>query len=126
MSLNGSLKCAHADDIFLLLKSSNSLRSDLSLLKAISDSGQGMGDLIPTLALRKWHDFRDCYLFKCYVKDDHLIGISQLRSNEYWDFLVKEKDELREKIVNFFISNIQQKFTISSCMNIIHFKFSYD
>lgn len=126
MSPNGTLKCIHPHDVFLLLKSSDTIRSDISTLKLISDSKQyDIEHSMPTLVLRKWHEFRPPYMFRAFVKNDKLIAISQRYINEFWDFLSKEKDEICNKILNFFNTNIENQFTLSSCMSKVTFYYYY-
>lgn len=86
-------------------------------MKLISDSqSYDFEHSMPTLVLKKWHEFRASYMFRAFVKNDKLIAISQRYINEFWEFLSKEKDYLCNKIVNFYKLNIEKQFTLSSCL----------
>lgn len=62
------------------------------------------------LVLRKWYDLLPSMEFRCFVRDNELIGISQRDYVTYYDFLHDIKDELEDIILDFFEDHIQGTF----------------
>jgi len=54
------------------------------------------------------------YEFRCYVLNDKLIAISQRYADNYYQFLVKEKEELRDKITQFFNVVLKSTFYVKN------------
>ena len=147
MSLDGTLKCSSIADIFLLLKSSDFIAHDLSHAyeDCISDStasdeasdnhGITARPQNFDLILRKWYDLHPSMEFRCFVRNNHLIGmylrdsvkicilisnsflaITQRDYLNYYSFLVESRDEIEDSIKEFFESKIKNKFSSDSCM----------
>ncbi|KAF8978527.1 hypothetical protein BGZ52_005924 [Haplosporangium bisporale] len=119
IATTNTLKCHNAADIFLLLKSSDFIAHDLAhAYEDCSDEAGEAGSGIRSrpenvvLILRKWFDLAPSMEFRCFVRDNKLIGISQ-RDMTFYDFLKDIREELEEKIVDFFEERIQGKFTDS-------------
>ncbi|KAF9574529.1 hypothetical protein BGW38_008311, partial [Lunasporangiospora selenospora] len=119
---SNTLKCFNAADIFLLLKSSDFIAHDLghayedcSDAVEVTTSEGKRGKQIRKrpetfeLILRKWFDLAPSMEFRCFVKDNKLVGISQ-RDMTYYDFLSGIKDELEDKIIDFYEDKIKDKF----------------
>ncbi|KAJ3083930.1 hypothetical protein HK102_000826, partial [Quaeritorhiza haematococci] len=62
------------------------------------------------LVLRKWYDLSPSMEFRCFVRDRVLIAISQRDYVNFYPFLNEVKEELQEKITDFFEENIRDKF----------------
>ncbi|CAG8438248.1 579_t:CDS:2 [Ambispora leptoticha] len=114
IAATNTLKCNSPSDIFLLLKASDFIAHDLD--HAFDDcqyeSDESVRRKHPEsyeLVLRKWYDVATSMEFRCFVKNNELIGISQ-RDVNFYPFLLDIKEELRSKITQFFILNIQHKF----------------
>ncbi|GJJ68501.1 hypothetical protein EMPS_00847 [Entomortierella parvispora] len=120
IATTNTLKCHNPADIFLLLKSSDFIAHDLS--HAYEDCSDAAPEGSPAdetgvqkrpktvqLILRKWFDLAPSMEFRCFVRDNELIGISQ-RDMTYYDFLNGVKDELEQKIVDFYNDRIRGKF----------------
>lgn len=77
-----TLKCHHAADIFLLLKSSDFVAHDLAHAyedcsdEAGGQTGAGIRQRPERveLVLRKWFDLAPSMEFRCFVKDNKLVG----------------------------------------------------
>ncbi|KAF9349954.1 hypothetical protein BGX34_001488 [Mortierella sp. NVP85] len=115
ITTTNTLKCHHAADIFLLLKSSDFVAHDLAhAYEDCSDEVEGQKGVrqrpeTVQLVLRKWFDLAPSMEFRCFVRDNKLIGISQ-RDMTYYDFLKDLQDELEQKIIDFYKDKIQGRF----------------
>ncbi|KAG0344444.1 hypothetical protein BG004_004479 [Podila humilis] len=116
IATTNTLKCHNAADIFLLLKSSDFIAHDLAhAYEDCSDEHGEAGSGIRSrpekveLILRKWFDLAPSMEFRCFVRDNKLIGISQ-RDMTFYEFLKDIREELEEKIVDFFEERIKGKF----------------
>jgi len=102
MSTSGTLKCSNAEEIILLLKSSDIVGNQI-----LHSREKGLPFI---LVLRKWYDLKPSMEFRCFVKDNVLIGISQRDASNYYSHLKESKDSLKELITNFFHKAIKDKF----------------
>ncbi|KAI1293069.1 hypothetical protein EDD11_008516 [Mortierella claussenii] len=134
IATTNTLKCHNAADIFLLLKSSDFVAHDLShayedCSDATATSMTGIDSVsdrpamqqhigadgirkrpeIVELVLRKWFDLAPSMEFRCFVKDNNLIGISQ-RDMTYYEFLKGIQEEVEGKIVDFYEEKVKGKF----------------
>ncbi|KAF9980406.1 hypothetical protein BGZ65_005147 [Modicella reniformis] len=117
IATTNTLKCHNIADIFLLLKSSDFVAHDLiHAYEDCSDEASGQKGAgvrqrpeIVELVLRKWFDLAPSMEFRCFVRDNQLVGISQ-RDMTYYEFLKNIQDELEQKIVDFYDNKIRNKF----------------
>ncbi|CAG8435094.1 2935_t:CDS:2 [Ambispora gerdemannii] len=114
IAATNTLKCNSPSDIFLLLKGSDFIAHDLdhAFDNCQYESDEAARRKHPEayeLVLRKWYDVATSMEFRCFVKSNELIGISQ-RDVNFYPFLFDIKEELQSKITQFFILNIQHKF----------------
>ncbi|ORX49946.1 D123-domain-containing protein [Piromyces finnis] len=140
ISISQSLKCTNPSEIFLLLKSSDFINHDIShAYKNCSDykessennkeenknnKDKNNEDSLESktitrpktfcLVLRKWYDLLPSMEFRCFVRDNKLVAISQRDYVTYYDFLTDIKDELEDIILDFFEDYIQGTFDDSS------------
>ncbi|KAJ3178965.1 hypothetical protein HDU87_003234 [Geranomyces variabilis] len=125
VATGSTLKCVSPSDVYLLLKSSDFVAHDLAYAYESCAGWKGSGrgsedvacvDVVPTrparfeLVLRKWYELMPSMEFRCFVRDNVLIGISQRDVANYYDFLVRDSAELQSLIQEFFTSNIQGRF----------------
>ncbi|KAF7978491.1 hypothetical protein HWV62_45635 [Athelia sp. TMB] len=84
------LKCLCPADVYLLLKSSDFISHDLSEETVFEGCEPPRADSDPPyaleLVLRKWYPVDRSREFRCFVRQDSLLGISQ-RDTNYYDFL---------------------------------------
>ncbi|KAL1921832.1 uncharacterized protein VTP21DRAFT_10474 [Calcarisporiella thermophila] len=112
ISSTGSLKCSSPTDVFLLLKASDFIAHDLShAFERCHNQSNNEESRPPVfeLVLRKWYDLPPSMEFRCFIRDGKLIAISQ-RDMSYYPFLEEMRDELRQKIVDFYECSIQGLF----------------
>uniref|UniRef100_A0A663LZI8 Translation initiation factor eIF2 assembly protein n=1 Tax=Athene cunicularia TaxID=194338 RepID=A0A663LZI8_ATHCN len=110
IAMNSSLKCKALSDIFLLFKSSDFITRDLTqpFIHCTDDSPDPSLDY--ELVLRKWCELIPGAEFRCFVKENKLIGISQRDYTQYYDHISKQHEEICRSIQEFFKKHIQYKF----------------
>jgi len=91
ISATNTLKCNSPSDIFLLLKSSDFIAHDLD--HAFDDchydnQSRRRRPNVFELVLKKWYDVAPSMEFRCFVKDEELVAISQ-RDVNYYSFFFK-------------------------------------
>ncbi|XP_052203311.1 uncharacterized protein LOC127808759 isoform X1 [Diospyros lotus] len=111
ISSTGSLKCTSFSEIALLLRSSDSLVHDLChAYDSCSDKTSSRPSSF-SLALRKWYpSLRPEMEFRCFIYDQHLVGISQREVTGFYPALVERKKELEMLIQEFFLDEVRLKF----------------
>ncbi|KAF8943791.1 hypothetical protein BGZ47_005051 [Haplosporangium gracile] len=116
IAATNTLKCQHVSDIFLLLKSSDFIAHDLAhayedCSDAVAEGAEGVRERpeVVELVLRKWFDLAPSMEFRCFVRENKLVAISQ-RDMTYYDFLKGIQEELEDKIVDFFEDKINGHF----------------
>lgn len=110
IAMNSSLKCKALSDIFLLFKSSDFITRDLTqpFIHCTDDSPDP--SLNYELVLRKWCELIPGAEFRCFVKENKLIGISQRDYTQYYDHISKQHEEICRSVQEFFKKHIQYKF----------------
>ncbi|XP_035227964.1 cell division cycle protein 123 homolog isoform X1 [Stegodyphus dumicola] len=120
IAFNNCCCCTTVSDIYLLLKSSDFIVYDLTKVFSHCEDFINSNDLNRRengpyyLVLRKWIDIDTSGEYRCFVKDNSLIGISQREHSLYFHHINNEKEEIVEDINNFFIQHIQSKFPCSN------------
>ncbi|KAG6932381.1 cell division cycle 123, partial [Chelydra serpentina] len=110
IAMNSSLKCKTLSDIFLLFKSSDFITRDFTqpFIHCTDDTPDPC--LEYELVLRKWSELIPGAEFRCFVKENKLIGISQRDYTQYYEHISKQNDEICRCIQKFFKKHIQYKF----------------
>ncbi|CAF3839508.1 unnamed protein product [Rotaria magnacalcarata] len=112
MISDSRLKCTNLADIFLLLKSSDFITHDLcEPFKFCYDLADDYLSTIQyVLVLREWSALQPSKEFRCFIKNNQIIAISQRDSENYYEFIGATADQIVSNIVAFFHNNIQNKF----------------
>lgn len=139
VSSDGSLRCTNAQEVFMLLKCSDSATYDLChafdncedagvLSTAQPDSDpdnvqghqaldqvneQAQAQIRATsfkLVLRKWYSLEEALQFRCFVGEGELLAISQREVSRCYGFLQSMSSEIRWKIDRFFEDKIRPHF----------------
>lgn len=110
-----SIDCRTANDVYLLLKSSDFVTHDLEHAFDDTEAGEGpeaelTNDTIPYhLVLRKAFEMNPSVEFRCFVRHRRLVAISQ-RDLNHFDFLFQLQDKLQSKIQEFFDVRLRDTF----------------
>jgi len=109
------LKCTSPADIYLLLKSSDFVSHDLSKETVFEGCGVSTAsDLTLTyeleLVLRKWYPIDRSRELRCFVRQEHLLGISQ-RDPNYYEYLNESstQDKVTATVKQFWETNVKGK-----------------
>jgi len=115
ISHNGTLKCTSFNDICLLLKSSDFITHDLTKpYEYCEDSNiTHHPDDQYELVLRRWCEVIPGMEFRCFVKANKLVGISQRHHSSFFEYLPTNKEVYSMEIINFYNSKIKGKFADS-------------
>ncbi|XP_067347093.1 translation initiation factor eIF2 assembly protein isoform X2 [Channa argus] len=111
IALNSSLQCHSLSDIFLLFKSSDFITHDLTQ-PFLQCSDQDSPDPVINyeLVLRKWSELIPVGEFRCFVKENKLIAISQRDYTQYYQHILKQEEQICQAIQEFFNQHIQYNF----------------
>lgn len=111
ISSTGSLRCTSFSEIALLLRSSDSLVHDLCRAYDLCSSSTMSRPSQFFLALRKWYPFlRPEMEFRCFVRNQLLVRISQREVTGFYPVLIEKKDELETAIQKFFMEKVRLRF----------------
>ncbi|KAJ9237189.1 hypothetical protein DTO169E5_5384 [Paecilomyces variotii] len=114
ITATNDLQCQSANDIYLLLKSSDFVTHDLE--HAFDDCVPDVEATSPDppqvpyhLILRKYVNFNPSLEFRCFVRNRTLLCICQ-RDLNHFDFLFPLRDTLRSRIQTFFDEKLKNTF----------------
>lgn len=97
MSLTNDMECRTANDVYLLLKSSDFITHDL---EHPFDDCADSAEVPYHLVLRKSFNLNPALEFRCFVRNKQLIAISQREMN-YFSFLFDLRPSFKQLIQNF-------------------------
>ncbi|KAM8884373.1 translation initiation factor eIF2 assembly protein [Synchiropus picturatus] len=111
IALNSTLECRSLSDIFLLFKSSDFITHDLTQ-PYLQCSDQDSPDPVINyeLVLRKWSDLIPGGEFRCFVKENKLIAISQRDYTQFYQHVLKQEQQICQAIQDFFSLHVQYRF----------------
>ena len=108
---DGTLCCHSFNDVCLLLKSSDFVSHDLNeAYEHCEDDTMKHSDEQFELILRKWEEILPGMEFRCFVKSNVLVGISQRQSSSFYKYLLDDQAHIFESIVEFFDTKVKDKF----------------
>nr|XP_057933354.1 cell division cycle protein 123 homolog [Doryrhamphus excisus] len=111
IALNCSLECHSLSDIFLLFKSSDFITHDLTQpFRQCNDKDSPDPIINYELVLRKWSELIPGGEFRCFVKENKLIAISQRDYTQYYPHILKQEESIVHAIEDFFNRRIQYNF----------------
>ena len=110
-----SMECRSANDVYMMLKSSDFVTHDLehAFDDCVSgqDSSQGDEKLVYNLVLRKWVSaWNPSVEFRCFVRRRKLLGICQRDLNHY-EFLFELRPTILTLVQEFFDQQLRDSFT---------------
>lgn len=113
MSATNDLLCTSANDIYLLLKSSDFVTHDLEHAfdgcVPDNDSAVAQPEIPYHLVLRKFVNFNPALEFRCFVRNRVLLCMCQ-RDQNHFDFLFPIRDSLRSRVQSFFDEKLRDTF----------------
>lgn len=106
------LKCTNLADVFLLLKSSDFITHDLTepFKFCHDENADPLSKVAYVLVLRQWSALQPSKEYRCFVRNNQIIAISQRDSENYYEFIRHSTDEIQRNILEFFTNHIQNKF----------------
>ncbi|GAV69832.1 D123 domain-containing protein [Cephalotus follicularis] len=111
ISPSGSLRCTSFSEIVLVVRSSDSLIHDLCHAYDLCSDKSLSRPPSFFLALRKWYpSLRPEMEFRCFVRGQQLVGISQREVTTFYPVLLEKKNILQALIQEFFEKNVRLKF----------------
>ncbi|EKX55043.1 D123 protein [Guillardia theta CCMP2712] len=125
INVGENLKCISVADVIILLKSSDFAVHDLChAFDACADGPNESETTVsvenqrrPTkvvLALRKWFDMKTSMEFRCFVKDEFLVGISQRDCSSHYDFLLEWRSQIVSVMREFYLNTIRGRFPLKT------------
>lgn len=129
------LSCQNADEVLLLLKSSDRAAHDLACVRRLQgavhqssiasagsgaaqgseDQGDGTPTVRPQLVMKRYHKLDYGMEFRCFVKNECLVGISQRDPTQHFPALLDELPVVKAAILDFFGNQIASKFYSPDC-----------
>ncbi|KAL3153525.1 hypothetical protein ABBQ38_011856 [Trebouxia sp. C0009 RCD-2024] len=114
VTASNSIKCTNADEVLLLLKSSDRVAHDIcNAFDSCIDSPEQ--EVPYVLVLKTYYDLKPEREFRCFVKGHDLIGACQRDVTQYFPALHGQADDIEELILEFFEEHIQHKFPDPDC-----------
>ncbi|OQV18914.1 Cell division cycle protein 123-like protein [Hypsibius exemplaris] len=105
---NRNLKCSSLADILLVLKASTFVGFDLSI--KVQEAARVPLDLV----LREWSEINPGWEFRCFVKDNTLVGISQRYTTAFYAHINQNRENVTGDIKAFFAQHVQQRFPLKN------------
>uniref|UniRef100_A0A3Q3J7U9 Translation initiation factor eIF2 assembly protein n=1 Tax=Monopterus albus TaxID=43700 RepID=A0A3Q3J7U9_MONAL len=106
IALNSSLQCHSLSDIFLLFKiftnTHTHTQTPVDFITCVI--------LCPQLVLRKWSELIPGGEFRCFVKENKLIAISQRDYTQFYQHILMQDGQICQAIQDFFSQHIQYNF----------------
>ncbi|KAJ1938296.1 hypothetical protein GGF37_004865 [Kickxella alabastrina] len=108
MSCDNTLNCRNPSEVLLLLKGSDKISGDL-----INGKYLDMQFWEPELVLRQWCNLIPSLEFRCFVRDGHVVGISQIDMQHY-SFLEGMAEDIEDKLMDLFTDHVSAAFESES------------
>ncbi|KAJ2664297.1 hypothetical protein IW148_002121 [Coemansia sp. RSA 1199] len=112
-SNTGTLQCKTPQDVYWLLKASNKIAKDLTHERY---SGQP-ATAEPELVLREWANLHPSMVFRCFVRNNVLVGISQV-DVQFHKFLNEMSSDIELKLTKFFAAHATKFLSSSFCYDV--------
>lgn len=117
ISFGRTLRCTSFYDIMLLMKSSDFVCHDLSdpfgqcvVESSCDDTSSCHEDVAYQLVLRQWQHIQPESEFRCFVRDNTIVGISQRHQGICFPSLAESQQSVCEDIVKFFNTSVKTIF----------------
>lgn len=106
ISTTNDMECRNANDVYLLLKSSDFITHDL---EQAFDGCIDSAEIPYHLVLRKSFNLNPSLEFRCFVRNRRLVAVSQREMNHF-DFLFDLRNKFKRKIDDFLETKLLDNF----------------
>jgi len=106
----GSLKCRTAGDVAMLLKSSEFIAHDLLHAYDHCSDASTAGPIQFSLILRRWSGLLPAMHFRCFIRDQILVGICQRNCSIHFPFLEEQAKKIHGLLAKFFQDVLKNNF----------------
>jgi hypothetical protein len=130
-----TLKCSTPGDVYLLLKASDFclfdvlyattttttdvLRDHNNKAEVATDASPPPPEFTLQLALRKWCDLYPSQEFRCFVRSNELVAISQRHASQHFAHVARDQYLIRSILMEFFDEIVQNKFAQGTIVDYI-------
>ncbi|KAJ2574919.1 hypothetical protein GGH19_003424 [Coemansia sp. RSA 1807] len=111
-STTSTLECKTPQDVYWLLKASTKIAKDL-----LNERYPALASVEPELVLRKWANLHPSMVFRCFVRNNSLIGISQV-DVQFHKFLSEMSADIEQKLQKFFAAHASKFPSESYCYDV--------
>ena len=108
----GTLKCQTAGDVYLLLQSSDFVNSDVQLVQQQQQTPFH-------IVLRKWCQLHASHEFRCFVRNHRLVALAQRQTDQYFEHLGQDREDLQFMMEEFFQEAVQHKYANGTIGNYV-------
>lgn len=133
MNATGTMECTNAEEVALLLKSSDRIAHDLSeagpavqrarasRAEAAADAGSPLlPPFAPTLVLKRWVEMRPDAEFRCFVRGGALVGASQRHAHSAMPQLESSREEVAGALRTFHTTHVAGRLPLADCTYDVH------
>eukprot|EP00043_Microstomoeca_roanoka_P015509 m.155354 g.155354 ORF g.155354 m.155354 type:complete len:502 (-) comp16276_c2_seq1:955-2460(-) len=114
---NQTMRVTTAEDVVLLLKSSECIQFDIQTpyrgCEGFDENAQEKADQYH-LVLRHWMDMHPSYEFRCFVDNHKLFAVTQRHTDVHEKSIERRKDDILKDIYYFFIDHVREEFELPS------------
>jgi len=116
VAFNNSMKCSSLSQLYLLLKSSDFVAHDLTMpFSGCEDIDQADSVTVSySLVIRKWVEVNPGTEFRCWVSGGELVAVCQRDTSNYYPYLAREEESIKQDIQSFFHEHIKHKFKLDN------------
>eukprot|EP00172_Hildenbrandia_rubra_P000166 Plantae.Rhodophyta-Hildenbrandia_rubra.ctg1074.p1 GENE.Plantae.Rhodophyta-Hildenbrandia_rubra.ctg1074~~Plantae.Rhodophyta-Hildenbrandia_rubra.ctg1074.p1 ORF type:complete len:412 (-),score=79.84 Plantae.Rhodophyta-Hildenbrandia_rubra.ctg1074:2639-3874(-) len=114
ISFSGDTKCETVQEVLTLIKSSDRVAAYVKERVGVIERSGDRGDGQISLGLRQWADMNPSMEFRCFVKNQRVIAVSQRDVTACFEFLLTQKDNIVEKITGRFEDRIRDRLGLET------------
>jgi len=108
MSFNNTLQCHTANDVYILLKSSDRVQQDL-------EDCQKLGANLSThLVLKQWIDVHPGEEFRAFIQDGKMLGICQRDTTQQFEYIAQERSAIVADVFRFWQRKVAKHLNMSN------------
>ncbi|MEQ2161998.1 hypothetical protein GOODEAATRI_015440 [Goodea atripinnis] len=108
-------QCSHGEDLVQFSFRSSITAGIIKRFLQCSDQDSPDPVISYELVLRKWSELIPGGEFRCFVKENKLIAISQRDYTQYYQHILKQEEQISQAIQEFFSQHVQYNFLDEDC-----------